>query len=153
MVDGASQYEKYDSKTVAAALAQGNDPPIFLPLMKSSPQVLAPGATLSGLLREDDFAEAALDLDALGRWNDAAGKTFAGVLVNRSDVNPVGLALVPQNLVVPAFVEIDVNLQAEVAMTCDYVVRVRDDDDRLLHDDGDTQFQTSPTLFAPPAAM
>ena len=49
----------------------------------------------------------------------------------------------------PAFVEIDVNLQTDVAMTCDYVVRVRDDDDRLLHDDGDTQFQTTPTLFAP----
>jgi hypothetical protein len=154
MVDGASQYEKYDSKTVAAALQQGNnDPPTYLPLMQSHSTNLGAHQSSTGLLREDDFAEASLDLDALGRWNDAATKTFAAVLVNRSDVNPVGLELVPKNLVVPAFVEIDVNLQTDVHMTCDYMVRVRDDDDRLLHDDGDTRFHTSPTLFAPPAAM
>ena len=34
-------------------------------------------------------------------------------------------------------------------MTCEYVLRVRDDDDRLLHDDGDTLFEPTPTLFAP----
>ena len=149
LVDGASEYAKYDSKTVAAALQQGNnDPPTLLPLMQSRPQMLAPGASYSGLLREDDFAEAELDLDALGRWLDT--DTFAGVLINRSDVNPVGLALVPPRLVVPAFVEIDVNLQTDVAMKCEYVARVRDDDDRLLHESGDTRFDAQPTLFAPP---
>ena len=39
----------------------------------------------------------------------------------------------------------------DVAMTCEYVVRVRDDDDRLLHNDADTLYQTSPTLFQPAA--
>jgi hypothetical protein len=29
------------------------------------------------------------------------------------------------------------------------VVRVRDDDDRLLHNDADSLCQTSPTLFQP----
>jgi hypothetical protein len=176
MVDGASQYEKYDSKTVAAALQQGkNDDPTYLPLMKSGPVLLGPGASFTGLLREDDFREAELDLDALGRWNDADGKTFAAVLLNRSDVyppgtQPLGMGLVPgfrvamggvgvdpARLVVPAFVEVDVNLLVDkadnetddVALTCEYLLRVRDDDDRLLHDDGDTLFETSPTLFAP----
>jgi hypothetical protein len=175
MVDGASQYEKYDSNTVAAALQQGNDAPTFLPLMQSRPTTLAPGASATGLLREDDFAEAELDLDALGRWNDEAGKTFAAVLLNRSDVyppgtQPLGMGLVPgfrvamggvghdpSRLVVPAFVEIDVNLlvtntansNGDATMTCEYMVRVRDDDDRLLHDDRDTLFETAPTLFAP----
>jgi len=176
MVDGASQYAKYDSKTVAAALQQGNnDQATYLPLMKSSPMILAPKASYTGLLREDDFREAELDLDALGRWNDADGKTFAAVLLNRSDVfppgtQPLGMALVPgfrvamggvgvdpARLVVPAFVEIDVNLLVEkrddatdpATLTCEYLLRVRDDDDRLLHDDKDTLFETSPTLFAP----
>ena len=168
LVDGASQYEKYDSKTVAMALQKNpNDPPTYLPLMQTRLQMLGAHATWSGLLREDDFNEAQLDLDALARWNDAAGKTFAAVLLNRSDVyppgtQPLGMGLVPgfrvadggvgvdpAHLVVPAFVEVDVNLQASVAMTCDYVLRVRDDDDRLYHDTADSQFQTAPTLFAP----
>jgi hypothetical protein len=168
LVDGASQYEKYDSKTVGMALQKNpNDPITLLPLMESSPQMLAAGKSFSGLLREDDFNEAQLDLDALARWNDAVGKTFAAVLINRSDVyppgtQPVGMSLVPgfrvamggvgvdpAHLVVPAFVEVDVNLQSDVAMTCDYVLRVRDDDDRLFHDPADSQFQTTPTLFAP----
>jgi hypothetical protein len=175
MVDGASQYEKYDSNTVAAALQQGNDAPTLLPLMQSRPTTLAPGASATGLLREDDFAEAELDLDALGRWNDEAGKTFAAVLLNRSDVyppgtQPLGMGLVPgfrvamggvghdpSRLIVPAFVEIDVNLlvtntansNGDATMTCEYMVRVRDDDDRLLHDDRDTLFETAPALFAP----
>ena len=54
------------------------------------PQTAGAGASFSGIVREDDFAEGELDMDALGRWNDAdtASPTFAGVLINRSEVNP-----------------------------------------------------------------
>jgi hypothetical protein len=151
LVDGASEFVAYDSKTVAMAIAEepGELGTLF-PLMSSRPQMLAAGQSASGLLREDDFAEAELDADALGRWNSAG--TFAGVLINRSDVNPIGMDMVPLRLVVPAFVQVMVNLQTDVAMKCEYVVRVRDDDDRLLHETGDTQFQPAPTQFVPPAA-
>ena len=151
LVDGASEFVLYDSKTVAMAIAEepGELGTLF-PLLSSRPQMLAAGKSASGLLREDDFAEAELDLDALGRWNNNAD-TFAGVLINRSDVNPVGMSMVPPRLVVPALVQVMVNLQTDVAMRCEYVVRVRDDDDRLLHETGDTQFQVQPTAFVPPA--
>lgn len=149
MVDGASEFAKYDVTTTAAALQQGNnDAPTYLPLMSSSVQTLKAGQRMNGLIREDDFAEAELDLDALGRWPGTG--TFAGVLINRSDVNPVGLDMVPATEIVPALVEVDVHLQASVAMTCDYVVRVRDDNDQLLHRSGETLFQPSPVLFQPP---
>jgi hypothetical protein len=170
LVDGASQYVAYDSKTVAMAIAENDDElGTLFPLMTSRPQMLAAGKSYSGLLREDDFAEAELDADALGRWLDT--DTFAGVLINRSEVfapgtEPIGMGLVPgfrtamggvtmdpARLVVPAFVQVTVNLQTNVAMKCEYVVRVRDDDDRLLHETGDTQFQVQPTEFAPPATM
>ena len=114
------------------------------------------GASYSGIVREDDFAEGELDLDALGRWNDAdpASPTFAGVLINRSEVNPVGMNLVPPNLVVPAMVEIDVRLQRRTSTcACEYYVRVRDDDDRLWHNDADDVYEPSPALFQPPAMM
>ena len=152
LVDGASEFVLYDSKTVAMATAEEpGELGTFFPLMTSDPHFLDPGQSWSGLIREDDFAEAELDLDALGRWNTDG--TFAGVLINRSDVNPVGMGLVPGNLVVPAMFQVTVNLQTDVAMKCEYVVRVRDDDDRLLHESGDTPFNPAPTTFAPPATM
>jgi hypothetical protein len=167
MVDGASQYIKYDTQIVSAALQQGaNDPPTFLPLIPLVPQMLAPGASYSGVVREDDFAEGEVDLDALGRWNDPnpASPTFAGVLINRSEVPPhVGMGMVPgfsinavgqpefnpNVLVVPAMIEIDLRLKTDVHMGVEWFVRVRDDDDRLWHNDADPVFDYTPTLFQP----
>jgi hypothetical protein len=153
IVDGASEYAKYDTQATADGL--GGDDPIFFPLIATVPRTLTLGASFSGIVREDDFAEGELDLDALGRWNDPdpTSPTFAGVLVNRSDVNPVGLNLVPRNLVVPALFEIDVRLRTDVPMQVEYFVRVRDDDDRLWHNDADDVYQPAPTLFQPPAMM
>jgi len=153
IVDGANEYTQYDTQAVAEAI--GGDDLIILPLITTVAINVEPGATYSGIVREDDFAEGELDLDALGRWNDTsvASPTFAGVLINRSDVNPIGMNLVPPNLVVPAMVQIDVRLRSTVAMRCEYYVRVRDDDDRLWHNDADDVYQTSPTLFQPPAMM
>jgi hypothetical protein len=152
-VDGANEYTKYDVQSTSDAL--GGDDPIFFPLMWSQPYTLDPGASFSGIVREDDFAEGELDLDALGRWNNAdpASPTFAGVLINRSEVNPIGLGLVPPNLVVPALFEVDVHLKTNVAMRCEYFVRVRDDGDRLLHNDGDTLYEPAPALFQPAPLM
>ena len=66
----------------------------------------------------------------MGRWM----APFAAVLINRSDVNPIGLDMVPPTAVIPAMQEIDVTLIAEKHMSCQYMVRVRADDDRLLHE-------------------
>jgi len=171
MVDGADQYTKYDTQMVSAALQQGpNDPPTFLPLIPLVPQMLAPGQSYSGIVREDDFAEGEVDLDALGRWNDPnpASPTFAGVLINRSEVSPhIGMGMVPgfsvdqtglaqfnpNVLVVPAMIEVDMRLKTEVPMRVEWFVRVRDDDDRLWHNDSDPRFDFTPTLFQPPAMM
>jgi hypothetical protein len=177
LVDGATEYTKYDYLIVSDAIAMGDpDEAVFFPLMQSMPKMLAAGQSYSGLLREDDFDEGALDIDALGRWIDGnpMSPTFAGVLINDSDVNNVGLGLMPGYALVPdptdptmtrmvlklvnpglrakfmpMFVELNVILQTDTAMTCEYVVRVRDDDDRLLHNDSDTLYETSPTLFQP----
>ena len=103
-----------------------------------------------------------------GRLDPPEGATFAGVLINRSEVPPyTGMGLVPgyvkngatvtrQNpglLVVPALYEVDVRLKTNAHMQIEYFVRVRDDDDRLLHDDADRLYEPSPTLFQPAATM
>ena len=149
VVDGANEFTKYDENVTAAANAQGqNDPPQYLPLISLHPQLptmLAPGATYQGVVREDDFAEAEADLDAMGRWM----APFAAVLINRSDVMPIGLEMVPAHVVTPALVEVDVTLTADKHMTCEWSLRVRDDDDRLWHVTGDQKFHPAPTLFQP----
>jgi len=148
MVDGASEFLKYDEDVTAAAVAAPNQPPVFIPLMQARPQMLGPGQTFQGMFREDDFAEAESDLNAM----DQLMAPFAAVLINRSDVNPVGLpdGGVPPGMVIPAMIEIDVTFTANKAMSCSYVVRVRDDHDQLLHDSGDRLFQPMPTVFQPP---
>jgi hypothetical protein len=155
MVNGATEYTKYDMDVVAMALGEDADEVgTLFPLMESKPHTVPAGGSFRGTIREDDFNEAALDTDALGRWLDE--ETFAAVLINRSEVSPIGMSMVPPNLVVPAFVEIDVSLQVsgrDTPMTAEYVVRVRDDDDRLLHLDGDSLYQTSPALFEPAIMM
>jgi hypothetical protein len=171
IADGASEFTKYDTEVVSAALMQGpNDPKVFLPLITAVPQTLPLNGSFSGIVREDDFSEGELDLDALGRWNDpdTASPTFAGVLINRSEVPPyIGMGMVPgyvknggsitrdnpNLLVVPAMYEIDLRLKADAPMVLEYFVRVRDDDDRLLHNDADRLYEPSPALFQPPATM
>jgi hypothetical protein len=149
VVDGANQYTKYDENIVAMALGQGNNnAPVYLPLISLRPMLptmLAPGAVYQGTVREDDFNEAEADLDAIGRWM----APFASVLINRSDVNPIGLDMVPPNVVTPALVEVDVTLTADKHMTCEWTLRVRDDADRLWHVTGDPHFHPAPTLFQP----
>jgi hypothetical protein len=163
VVDGSSEYTKYDEMVAGMALAQGNDDPVYLPLLTLHPHlpgVLGPGQTYSGVLREDDFNEAAADLDAMGRWGPDpadmdAVQPFPAVLINRSDVvlpgetSPLGMAGVPARVVTPALMEVDVTFTANKHMTCQWMLRVRDDDDRLLHVEGDKRFMPNPTLFAP----
>jgi hypothetical protein len=149
-VDGANEYTKYDENIVAMTLGMGNnDPPQYIPLIPVTPQVLGPGQSVSGTVREDDFNEAELDLDAIGRWM----APFNAVLINNSQVNPIGLSMVPANVVIPALIEIDVSFSADAAMTCQYDIRVRDDNSQLLHDSANTLFSPTPTLFVPPAMM
>ncbi len=171
-IDGASQYARYDTQMVATALAAGDDPPVFLPLITTIPRTVEPHQSFSGIVREDDFTEGELDLDALVRWNnaDAADPTFAGVLINRSDVDAIGLAMVPGGtsiipntsrhtlndpnlLVVPALVEIDLRLKTDTNMQCEYFIRVRDDEDRLWHNDADDVLTPDPMLFQPAVMM
>jgi hypothetical protein len=162
-LDGASEFIKYDHNVVA--MAQEEDE-VLLPLLTLHPQlpyVLGPGQTFRGILREDDLQEAQIDLDAMGRWpadpaDMEAAPPFPAVLFNRSNVTPpgqtgpLGMSGVPPVVVTPALMEVDVTFSANRHMICEWTLRVRDDDDRLLHVEGDQRFNPSPTLFAPMVA-
>ena len=147
-VDGASEFAAYDAEAIrAAAIAlDPNEPPAVLALIRPTPVLLAPGESRRGVVREDDFAEAALDLDAIGRYmaNPAA------VLVNPSAVNPAGLEMVPPGHVRPALFRVQVHFAATAPMRLEYVVRVRDEDARLTGLDAEDLFAPDPPTYMPP---
>ena len=150
-VNGADEFTNYDVSIIAAQQAmvptnQMQPPP--LPLIQGIPVMIDPGKTYEGIVREDDFAEAELDLDAIGRWMAVP----AEVLINRSEVNPIGLEMVPKTEIVPAMFRIIFQLDADVHMTCTYVIRVRDLNDRLQTGPG-TIYAPTPADYTPPPVM
>jgi hypothetical protein len=151
-VDGSNEFTTYDRAALAAAqaAAMNNDEVVVLPLLQTIPVEIAPGETKTGVIREDDFAEAELDLDAIGRWM----ATPAAVLINASEVNPIGLDRVPPNEVVPAMYQLNVALVAQQHMRLDFLVRVRDSRERFLDlaHAGDA-FAPQPMGYMPPPPM
>jgi hypothetical protein len=145
-ITGADEFTNYDLAVVAAAQAGlPEKDQVVLPLISAIPIMLAPGASYQGVVREDDFAEAELDLDAMGRWMAVP----AEVLINRSEVNPIGLEMVPKDEIVPALFKVAVTLSADVHMTCTYLVRVRDRVGRLWDGTG-AQLMPTPADYTPP---
>ena len=70
-----------------------------------------PGEVHRGIVREDDFDEAALDLDAIARF----GAVPASVLINLSSANPIGLEMVPPQHVRPSLFQVNVRLHRHPA--------------------------------------
>ena len=151
-VDGATEFTRFDYQAVAAAFmtAKQQAPAVGL-IQASSHPILAPGQVFQGTIREDDFHEGSLDLDAMGRFM----APFVSVLINRSEVNPIGLDMVPDHLappqqwILPALWELTPRFSSGTQpMTLQFVVRVRDDNQRLW-DNGAGEFMPTVTTFVP----
>jgi hypothetical protein len=150
-INGASELAAYDRDAVAAALMAAdprNQAADVLSLIEVPPVNVLAGRSVTGTVREDDFAEAELDLDAIGRWMAPP----AAVLINDSEVNPVGLEMVPADLVVPALFRLNVTLATTQHMRLDFLVRVRDTDSKLSSGSGDA-FAPMPMSYTPPPPM
>jgi hypothetical protein len=143
-VDGASEFANYDVIALRAqmemAAINNEDEVDVLPLLEIKPNLIPPGQQFTGMFREDDLEEAALDLDALARF----GAAPAAVLVNQSKKSNIGLEGMPPQHVRPALWRLRVALSGNGHLRLDMVVRVRD---------GASQLATSGTAWAPaPAA-
>jgi len=152
-VDGSNEFTTYDRaalQAAAQAAVMNNDEVVVLPLLQTIPVEIAPGQTKSGVIREDDFDEAELDLDAIGRWM----ATPAAVLINASEVNGIGLEHVPLNDVVPAMFQLNVALVSQQHMRLEFLVRVRDSRERLLDlAHAGEAFAPQPMGYMPPPPM
>jgi hypothetical protein len=153
LVDGANEFSSYDRAAINAALAMqvnNRDKPVVLSLIQGIPFSVPAGGSVSGTIREDDFAEAELDLDAIGRWMAVPAK----VLINYSEVRNVGLEKVPPSEVVPAMFRVAVTLVTDLHMRLDFLVRVRDSKNRLLDlEHAGDAFAPQPKGYTPPPPM
>jgi hypothetical protein len=149
LINGASELASYDRAAIAMAAqmaAVNNDQPDVLSLIEVTPVTVEAGKSVSGLVREDDFAEAELDLDAIGRWMGPP----AALLINASEVNAVGLDQVPPGVIVPAMFRLAVTLVSSAHMRLDFLVRVRDQDGQLLTAGSADAFAPMPAGYTPP---
>jgi hypothetical protein len=147
-IDGASEFASYDPQALqAAAVAIDPDDDELPPsLIAPKPPRLDPGQVQRGVVREDDFSEAALDLDAIGRF----AAVPASVLINASSANPVGLEMVPAGHVRPALFRLQVSFSATTHMRLEYLVRIRDQGDRLASAGDGEFFAPEPPIYMPP---
>jgi hypothetical protein len=154
LVDGANQFTSYDSAAVAMALQMASmmmeeADEMYVPtLIKTVPLKVPARGQVSGTIREDDFEEALLDLDALGRWSGP----YQVVLYHDSDVSSLGLEKVPAKLVLPQLQTLLVTLRGDQRMRLEFLVRVRDERG-VLAESGDDVFKPNPMVFAPPVMM
>ncbi|MEM9491729.1 MAG: hypothetical protein AAGC55_21460 [Myxococcota bacterium] len=107
-------------------------------LVGGVPFTVAAGASVSGVLREDQLREGGVDLELISR---GGVNPFAAILENHNDLAPLvvdgGPLPLPASLqsdpepLLGHIVQLEVTLSANRHMAMEYVVRVRDHNDRL----------------------
>jgi hypothetical protein len=149
-LDGASEFANYDVVALRAAadaaVVNNDDQVEILPLV-TIPLLIEGGGKVSGVLREDDFDEAALDLDALARF----GAVPAAVLINNSQKSQAGLDMLPAGHIRPALYRVRLALSGGGHLRLEFVVRVRDQGGQLQN--GGDPFAPAPPAYMPPMMM
>jgi hypothetical protein len=126
------------------------------PLLGGSPIDLAPNETKQLVFREDQIAEASLDLEAITRYpsgGDIIATPFM-VIAHDSSASRIGLDAIPQKDVTPLMVRFQLALSANGHVACDYNVRVRilgNPDDKLSTSTTRGNYVSTAAMLAPPA--
>jgi hypothetical protein len=133
-VNGANEFFAYDPTLFVIDPDEDEQPP---PLLGGRPIEVPALGTVSGVFREDELEEAAMDLDAITR----AGLTPESALLNQwdgSDITGANVTMEIPGAAVPSLLRLDVSFQGDNHMVLEYVVRVRDHVGRLVPDEPDT---------------
>ena len=151
-LNGANEWFAYVPSAFVVDPEEEEEPP---PLVGNVPMDIGPNEIRSGVFREDQLAEAAIDLELITR---GALNPFAAILERHKDVATVDLAGVefPVDRLAH-LIRIDLTLISNRHTTLAYTVRVRDHrSPNLLHDElsnapTDELTAFAPADFAPPA--
>jgi hypothetical protein len=112
-------------------------------------------AVLTGIFREDELANAALDLEAVTRYpapNVGMNEPYE-VFLRNPTASRVGLEGIPANDVTPAVVRMNILLEAMAPAALDYTVRVRENGnprDKLAAHGDKNLYVSTVAVLAPP---
>ena len=123
-------------------------------LLTSEPFDVEAGGTITGVFREDDTQESAIDLEAITRYpsgGNVRGTPFM-VIEHRSSISPIGLENVPPGDITPAHVRYQLTVSAAGHVVMDYTVRVRDHNGKLAQPTDKNLYVNPAAMLAPPVA-
>ncbi len=145
-VNGANEYFAYVPASFVVDPDEEETPP---PLAGDIPIIIEPGATISGVFREDDLAEAALDLELITRGGLNPFAAMLQIHEDETEVTDGGGTAIP--LADTAhLIRLDIALLGNRHLVLEYAVRVRDRrSPELVHDMGLAADPAELTAFAP----
>ena len=131
-MNGANEWFGYNPAVFVPEGADDVEPPP--PLSGDVPLEIAAGDERSGVFREDQLAEASLDLELITRGGITP---FAALLAIQEEMDEIDAAGVPvPSEAFASLVRVDISLIADRHMVLEYAVRVRDHrDPPLLHEE------------------
>ncbi|MGZ3441749.1 MAG: hypothetical protein ACXVDD_19650 [Polyangia bacterium] len=153
-LDGGNEFGDYVPGAYIDPNANAENQVVPPDLLTSEPLVVEAGATITGVFREDDLQESALDLEAITRFpsgGDAMATPFMAI-EHRSNVSQIGLEGIPLNDVTPAHVRYQINVVADGHVVLDYSVRVRDHNGKLAKPTDKNLYVNPAAMLAPPVA-
>jgi hypothetical protein len=153
-VDGGNEFGDYVPGMYIDPNANEEDQTPPPDLLTTEPLVIEPDATASGVFREDDLQESAIDLEAITRYpsgGDALATPFM-VIEHRSTVSQIGLEAVPLHDVTPAHVRYQFTVNADGHVIMNYTVRVRDHNGKLAKPTDKNLYVSTDAMLAPPVA-
>jgi len=151
-VNGGNEWFYFDPMMFVIDPDEDEQPP---PLMGDIPLSVPAGGLITGVFREDQFVEAAIDLELMSR---GGLNPIAATLEIHEDtqeiVNPLGGAPVPRQAFA-GMVRFDFVFTATTHMVMEYAVRVRDHrgimHDQLLAAPAGELYPFAPAAIQPPA--
>jgi hypothetical protein len=116
--------------------------------------VIAPGATTTGVFREDQLQKSSLDLEAITRYPDMMNvrATPYEAIENSTMLTRIGFQGIPANDITPAHVRYALGIDANGHVVMDYTVRVRDHNGKLADPSQRNLYVSTAAMLAPPVA-
>lgn len=130
LVNGGNEYFLYVPANFVVDPEEDEEPPS---LLGGIPRTVPALGTISGVFREDEIREAALDWELISR---GGFNPFAAIFEQHNDVTELTDAMTGATVPQRAFahlIQYDVSLQSNRHMVLEFTLRVRDERD-LLHD-------------------
>ena len=153
-VTGGNEFGDYQPALYIDPTANPEDQETPPPLMGGSPIALDANEVKAGVFREDDLAEASLDLEAITRYPDptAVMQTPFRVIEHNSTASTIGLEAIPKGDVTPSMARFQFVLASSGHVVLDYSVRVRDHSGKLAAPTDKNLYISTDAVLAAPAA-